>query len=261
MLNLENISFRIGSKVLLNNITATFKPGKMNLIVGPNGAGKSTLIKCLSKQLEPSAGKIYVGLKEMSRLSLLQLSKIRAVLSQNIDMAFPLKVWEVVMMGRYAHFQSKPTDVDEQACSEAMRFFDVISLAERNYLTLSGGEKQRVHFARVLAQIWFTQNNETRYLLLDEPLTFLDIRYQIQFMQQLQTLLKSQNLVVVGVVHDLNLAARFADTLLLLHEGNMLATGTAREVLTPENIQKAFELKASLQSSKELNSFYFHFEV
>ena len=148
-----------------------------------------------------------------------------------------------------------------KACTEAMRFFDVISLAERNYLTLSGGEKQRVHFARVLAQIWFTQNNETRYLLLDEPLTFLDIRYQIQFMQQLQTLLKSQNLVVVGVVHDLNLAARFADTLLLLHEGNMLATGTAREVLTPENIQKAFELKASLQLSKELNSFYFHFEV
>jgi iron complex transport system ATP-binding protein len=261
MLNLENISFKIGSKVLLNNITATFKPGKMNLIVGPNGAGKSTLIKCLSKQLEPSAGKIYVGLEEMSKLSLSQLSKIRAVLSQNIVMAFPLKVWEVVMMGRYAYYQSKPTRIDEQACSEAMRFFDVIELADRNYLTLSGGEKQRVHFARVLAQIWFSQNNECRYLLLDEPLTFLDIHYQIQFMQQLQKLLKSQNLVVVGVVHDLNLAARFADTILLLDGGSMLASGTPKEVLTSQNIQTAFQLKASLLSTKELNFFYLHFEV
>ncbi len=260
MLTIENISFKVGAKALLNGVSAKFEAGKMNLIVGPNGAGKSTLIKLISRQLVATEGKIYFGLDEITQLGIHQLSKIRAVLSQNIDMAFPLKVWEVVMMGRYPHFISKPSAEDERACEEAMRFFDVRSMTERNYLTLSGGEKQRVHFARVLAQLWFQQKNQSRFLLLDEPLTFLDIHYQFQFMHQLQSLLKEQDLVVVGVVHDLNLAARFADTVLLLNQGKMIEQGSAREVLTVENIKVAFQIEGEIHSIKDSNSFFLNFK-
>ncbi len=259
MLALENISFSVGKKNLLQNVSIKFEAGKMNLIVGPNGAGKSTLIKLVNGQLKATSGEIYFGLNELSQLSIQQLSKIRAVLSQNIDMAFPLKVWEVVMMGRYPHFISKPTAQDEKACEEAMRFFDIWTLAERNYLTLSGGEKQRVHFARVLSQLWFPQKGQSRFLFLDEPLTFLDIHYQFQFMRQLQSLLKDQDLVVVGVVHDLNLAARFADTILLLNAGKVVAQGAPKEVLTAENVQLVFQLQVEIHSLQNSEAFYLYF--
>ena len=150
------------------------------------------------------------------------------------------------MMGRYPHFAGKPAAADERACQEVMRFFDIENMADRDFLTLSGGEKQRVHFARVLAQIWFSVPEKSRYLFLDEPLTFLDIFYQFEFMGKLRELLKAGDLVMVGVVHDLNLAARFADNVLLLHEGKVLASGSKSEVLTRENIKAAFRMEPTI---------------
>lgn len=259
-MTLENITYSIAGKKLVDDVSAKFRVGKLNLIVGPNGAGKSTVIKILSGQLKPTSGKAYLGLEEVFSIDPKRLSQIRAVLSQQIELAFPLKVWEVVMMGRFPHFVTKPSEQDERACEEAMRFFDVWNMADRNYLTLSGGEKQRVQFARVLTQIWFPLEGRPRYLLLDEPLTFLDIHYQFQFMKQLQKLIQEQNLVVVGVVHDLNLAARFADTVLLLNNGKVLASGTTREVFTKENIRTAFHLETQLLPTKNELGFYLYFE-
>ena len=164
------------------------------------------------------------------------------------------------MLGRYPHFISKPGQRDEQAVEEAMRFFDVWEMSERNYLTLSGGEKQRVHFARVLSQIWFATPGEPRYLFLDEPLTFLDIHYQFEFMHKLLVLLKDPSLVVIGVVHDLNLAARFADTLLLLNNGGVLSSGTPAGVITSDNIQRAFHLAPVIHQQPDGKAFYVFFE-
>lgn len=242
MLRLENISVQIDSKKLLDEISIGFEPGKMNLIIGPNGSGKSTLIKATSKQILITRGSVHYGDEEINSLTYQQLAKFRAVLSQNTEVAFPLKVWEVVMLGRSPHFTSRPGSFDRHAVEEAMNYFDVSSMAERDYLTLSGGEKQRVNFARVLAQVWFPHPNQMRYLLLDEPLTFLDVNYQYQFMHKLQKLAEKKDMVIVGVVHDLNLAARFADRIFLLSEGKILAQGTASEVLIKENIQKAFHI-------------------
>lgn len=246
MLTLEHISFQAGDKKLLQNVSVKWQAGQMNLIIGPNGAGKSTLIKCISRQLPIHSGKILFNENEITQNSFESLARERAVLSQQIEVAFPLKVWEVVMMGRYPHFKNFATQADQQICEEVMRFFDVWNFGERDYLTLSGGEKQRVQFARVLAQLWSAQPTSPRLLLLDEPLTFLDIRYQIQFMKQLKQLIVQQNLLIVGVVHDLNLAARFADTLTLLHEGRVLASGATSEVLTRENISTAFQIEAEV---------------
>ena len=258
MIALTNVSFTIGSKVLLHSLSVQWSMDKMNLIIGPNGAGKSTLIKLVCKQLMPTTGYIKLGEMDLSAIPIEQLASIRAVLSQNSELAFPLMAKEVVMMGRYPHFKSKPSLHDFKAVEEAMRFFDVWYFADRNYLTLSGGEKQRVQFARVLAQIWYS-NESPRYLVLDEPLTFLDIHYQIQFMKHLKTLLAGGNLMVIGVLHDLNLAARFADSILLLNQGKVVANGLPENVLSKENIKTAFQLDTEIVRSEKTNSLHLLF--
>lgn len=258
MIQANNITYRIGSKTILKNISVNFESGKINLILGPNGAGKSTLVKVICNQLKPQEGSVFYEGIDIRKASVAELAKVRAVLSQNTELAFPLKVKEVVMMGRYPHFSVNPTAKDEQAVEEAMQFFDVEGMADRDYLTLSGGEKQRVHFARVVSQIWYPSGKGCRYLVLDEPLTFLDVHYQFQFMHKLRELLKKQDLVIVGVVHDLNLAAKFADHLVLLNNGELLASGTKEEVLNAENMKTAYRLEPVIHNDER--GMYLFFE-
>jgi iron complex transport system ATP-binding protein len=243
MLSAKNITYKIGDKTLLDNVSVDFAAGQLNLIIGPNGAGKSTLVKLLCHQIKPSTGIIHYAGKDVNSYSVRELACMRAVLSQNIDLAFPLNVAEVVLMGRNPHFSGQPKARDIKACTEAMQFFDVFDMADRNYITLSGGEKQRVHFARVLAQIWYPVDGQLRYLILDEPLTFLDVHYQFDFMRKIKKLLESTDLVVIGVVHDLNLAAKFAHQITLLHDGKVLANGDKHAVLSKENIKIAYRLE------------------
>jgi iron complex transport system ATP-binding protein len=244
MLTASNLTFRIGSKPLLSDISASFAPGKLHLIIGPNGAGKSTLIKMLARLLRPQTGRVeYEGI-DVSQTSETDLAKRRAVLSQAIEAAFPLTVREIVTMGRYPHFGVRPGPADEKIVDDVMEHFDVTEFSYRNYQTLSGGERQRVNFARVIGQLWRGDSTDAncRYLFLDEPLTFLDIRHQIDFMKKIQAFAAAPDVVTVGVVHDLNLAASFADHIVLLNHGRIVANGTAAEVLTAERIQAVFGL-------------------
>jgi iron complex transport system ATP-binding protein len=247
MLFAKNISFNVGATPLLQDISVQFQPRKINLIIGPNGAGKSTLVKILSGQLKPATGEVLYGGKNIAGIPVAEQARFRAVLSQNMELAFPLTVREVVMMGRYPHFDSSPRQTDKDICEEAMRFFDITGFVDRNYMTLSGGEKQRVHFARVVAQIWAQVEGQPRFLLLDEPLTFLDVYYQFGFMNKLCELAKQQNLVIAGVVHDLNLVGKYADYLVLLNEGKILAEGSKQSVLTENNLYAAYKMKAEIQ--------------
>lgn len=260
MLHAENISYSIDGKNLIHNVSVTFEPGKLSLIIGPNGAGKSTLIKTICHQLHPTSGKVHYNGRELSNYSDMELARIRAVLSQNIELAFPMKVWEVVMMGRYPHFTGQPGPRDEQACDEAMHFFDVSDMSQRDYMTLSGGEKQRVHFARVATQIWYPIEDTCRYLMLDEPLTFLDVQYQFHFMDKIKSLLKQNDLVVIGVVHDLDLASKYADQIILLSGGDVLSKGNKYEVLTCENIKCAFGIEPVLMQNDRKDSLYLFFD-
>lgn len=258
MIQAKNITYKIGSKTILKDISVNFEAGKINLILGPNGAGKSTLVKVICNQLKPQEGTVFYEEKNIRKTSVAELAKVRAVLSQNTELAFPLKVKEVVMMGRYPHFSVNPTTKDENAIQEAMRFFDIDEMADRDYLTLSGGEKQRVHFARVVSQIWYPSENGCRYLILDEPLTFLDVHYQFQFMHKLRELLKEKDLVIVGVVHDLNLAAKFADHLVLLNHGELLAAGSKEEVLNAKNMKTAYRQEPIIHTDER--GMYLFFE-
>jgi iron complex transport system ATP-binding protein len=243
----SNITFRVGAKVLISEISASFAPGGLHLIVGPNGAGKSTLVKVLARLLRPQTGTVEYEGADVSQASEAELAKKRAVLSQAIEIAFPLTVREVVMMGRYPHFSGRPGPTDERIVDEVMQHFDVTEFKDRYYQTLSGGERQRVNFARVLAQLWDDGFVDScRYLFLDEPLTFLDIRHQIDFMKRIRSFTDAADVVTVGVVHDLNLAARFADQIVMLHSGRIIAHGTPAEVLTTHRIEQVFGVEPTM---------------
>src|SRR4051794_6764896 len=229
MLRASNITFRVGNRALVSDVSVSFAPGQLHLIIGPNGAGKSTLIKVLARFLRPQEGTVEYDGADIYHTSESELARRRAVLSQAVEVAFPLSVREVVMMGRYPHFGGHPAPTDENIVDELMSFFDVTEFRDRNYQTLSGGERQRVNFARVLAQLWRPESandseSKSRLLFLDEPLTFLDIRHQIDFMKKVRQFTKARDVVTIGVVHDLNLAARFADQVVILNGGRVVAT-------------------------------------
>jgi iron complex transport system ATP-binding protein len=263
MLEASNITFRVGNRALIYGVSARFAPGRLHLIVGPNGAGKSTLIKVLARLLRPDTGTVKYEGADVHKESEFDLAKRRAVLSQAVEVAFPLTVREVVMMGRYPHFGGRPGPTDEKITDEMMEFFDVTEFSARNYQTLSGGERQRVNFARVLAQLWRASSgslhvddshstpSSCRYLFLDEPLTFLDIRHQIEFMKKVRGFTDAPDVVTVGVVHDLNLAARFADQIVLLKDGHVVANGTAAEVLTADRIRDVFGVETTFVPVKQ----------
>jgi iron complex transport system ATP-binding protein len=239
----RDIVYAAGGQEILHGVSAAFEPGRLHLIIGPNGAGKSTFVKVLSRLLKPRSGQVLYDGADVARTGEQALAQRRAVLSQAIEIAFPLWVHEVVMMGRYPHFSGRPAARDTAVVAEVMRYCDVEELAGRSYPTLSGGEKQRVNFARVLAQVWQPRDPRTgggRVLFLDEPLTFLDIGHQIDLMRKLRELSAAPDITVVGVVHDLALAARFADQLVLMHDGAVLASGPPQSVMTPANVRTAF---------------------
>ena len=245
MLEIRNAGYAVGKKWLLQSVSYKFVPGKCYMICGPNGSGKSTLMKLLSLSLLPDVGEVYYNTSKINYNKKEEYAKYRSVLSQQVDISFPMEVEEVVMMGRYPHFKINPTKEDIEICNEAIALQDLDAFRKRNFLTLSGGEKQRVQFARVLAQIWKMPQDGSRILLLDEPISSLDIKYQFDFLQHVKQFLNERT-IVIAVLHDLNLALNYADEILLLNRGRLFASGSPADVLSPENISKVFQLDFKL---------------
>lgn len=249
MIQAQNLSFQIRNKSLIDQISCEFEAGKLHLIIGENGAGKSTLIKLLSGQLKPTSGKVFFKEKDLKNFSISELAKHRAVLSQSLDFAFPMRVNDVILLGRYPYFNEQPSALDLQIINDLMQVFEIEEFEHRAYDSLSGGEKQRVQFARVFAQI-YPDKNESKLLFLDEPLTYLDISHQIDFMLKLKHAVREQNLTVIGVLHDLNLANRFADSLLLLKSGKLIAHGKPKEVMNEKNLETIYGITPSFIQGK-----------
>jgi len=235
MLELDNIYYSAGEKEILNGISAHFMPGHFSIIIGPNGSGKSTLLKIASGELNPKKGEVRYDNQKISPAKLHETAKIRAILAQQSELNFPLTVAEIVGMGRYPHYKSKPSKKDIEIISNALKELGLSTFKDRNYLTLSGGEKQRVHYGRVLAQLWHKETDRIRYLLLDEPVSFLDLNYQHEFLNRSKQLAKKGD-VVVAVLHDISLAALYADSIFVLQNGKLIAEGSPVDIITTDLI-------------------------
>ncbi len=245
MISAEQIKYSVGTKNILNNISVKFLPGTCNLIIGPNGSGKSTLIKLLSGEINNFDGQLSYNGSDIKNLTKLALAASRAVLSQQTELSFPMTVEEVVLLGRNPHFEFNPSKKDIEIVKEVMALLDLNSFTHRNYQTLSGGEKQRVHYARVLAQIWEAPKGEQRYLFLDEPLNNLDIYYQQIFLSIAVSLLNDTT-TLIGVVHDINIALRYADQLFFLKEGALIKNGAPEKIVDAILIKEVFNIDTQL---------------
>jgi iron complex transport system ATP-binding protein len=245
MLKVDQLHCQAGGRPVLRGINASFGPGQLHVIVGPNGSGKSTFIKAISGEWPVLSGTISYDGHPLAAETKPVLARRRAVMSQLPELNFPVRVDDIVMMGRYPHFAWRHGSHDTAICRQAMEQLSVLPLADRDYLTLSGGERQRVQFARALAQIWDPSQTGNRYLFLDEPVSSLDIHFQHEFLGLARSLAAS-GIILIAVLHDLNLALEYADRILFLKEGNIVAEGDAPAIVTPQLIREVFGITAHL---------------
>lgn len=202
-------------------------------MLGPNGAGKTTLLRLLSGEIPPNTGEVRLGGKPLERYRPAELARVRALLPQQRELSFPFSAYEVAFLGRMPHLEARAeTPQDHAAVQKALEQTDALGLAERLYPSLSGGEKARVDLARVLAQ-------EPAILLLDEPTNHLDPKHQLELLEHCRHLAHS-GCLVIAALHDLNLASLFADRLLLMKDGRVMASGTAQELLSPELLERVY---------------------
>ncbi|KAA9332226.1 heme ABC transporter ATP-binding protein [Hymenobacter busanensis] len=248
MLSAHNVSFRVGPKVLLHDASIDCPAGRFTVLMGPNGAGKTTLLRLLAGLYAPSEGNVLLNRRPLASYPAAELARVRAVLSQETQLVFPLSVQEVVLMGRYPHFRQAPNAYDHVIVQQALEALGMHAFAERDYLSLSGGEAQKVQMARVLAQLWEPLPNQPRILLLDEPVSSLDLNYQHQLLRRAHALSRA-GATVVAILHDLNLALTYADQLVLLKSGSVHTTLAAPETLTAGMVQAVFEVPVQLLSN------------
>lgn len=253
MLIADTISYEIGKRALVRDVSFSIRPGEMLVILGANGAGKSTLLRMLSGEKHPTKGSLTLHHKEISSYSSLELALKRAVLNQQNIVSMAFKAAEITMMGRYPHYRNQPGTRDLEVCQEVMQLCGTTHLAERSYLSLSGGEQQRVQLSRILAQIW---DIPQALLLLDEPVSGMDLQYQQQTLA-IAKALAIKGFMVVSILHDINLAAQYADRILLLKNGRKWYDGTASEVLNTKNIYEVFEIDSDVFTNPKTLRPYF----
>lgn len=246
MLRVEALHIRRAGKTVLADVTLDLLPGQVLGVLGPNGAGKSTLLTALCGELLPDQGKVWLGAQELKRLSGAQRAQRLAVLPQTSTLDFAFRVEEVVGMGRLPHQTGRVRD--EEIIRAALHAADAGHLSGRSYLALSGGERQRVHLARVLAQLWPGEAGQT--LLLDEPTSMLDPLHQHTTLQAIRSF-ADRGAAVLVILHDLNLAARYCDRILLLAGGRPHALDTPAQVLRPEPLKAVFGLDVLVQLHPE----------
>ncbi|HOP09722.1 MAG TPA: heme ABC transporter ATP-binding protein, partial [Candidatus Methanofastidiosa archaeon] len=250
-LSIDDIRFGYNDKEILNKIGFTSHHGEMLALLGPNGSGKTTLLKLLSKILCPESGVIRLGETDINEIPQKELAKEMAVIPQSFDTTFSFTAYEIVMMGRtpYVPRFGSEKENDFDVVERAMKRTDTWHLKDSLFFNLSGGEKQRVIIARALAQ-------EPHILLLDEPTSSLDINHQLEILSTVRSLVKEENMLVIAAFHDLNMAAKYFDRIVLLHKGSIFAQGTPEEVLTEDNIREVYGVDTIVKRNPLTDTLY-----
>lgn len=241
MIKVENLSFKVENKQILKNINVEFKKNVFTGIIGANGSGKSTLLKNVYRILKPTSGKIYVEDKNFHKMSDLNAARKLSVVAQEESISFDFKVSEIVKMGLYS--RKDKTDFEER--EEVIRCLKKTGMEdfyERSFLSLSGGEKQRVMISRALAQ-------NTEIMILDEPTNHLDIGYRMKMMD----IIKKENKTIIAALHDINIAAEYCDEIVLIDGGEIIKRGTPEEIIDAETLKNIFKVNAFIDKNPITN--------
>ena len=248
LLEIKSIFFKIKDKVILDDISLHIKSGDMVSIIGPNGSGKTTILKAISNEISITDGEINFINKNISDWDLNDFANKKAVLSQSNNLVFPFSVIDIVKMGRFP-LKNKGNQIEENnLCKKILNIFDLDDYVNQNYITLSGGEKQRVQLARVIAQIW-SDDYSKKILILDEPTSYLDIKHQHLLFQFLKELNK-KGLTIIMVLHDLNHALLNSNKIVVLKDSKLISFGETKNIITEELIKKVFEIDLKLINYK-----------
>ncbi len=226
---------------ILNNVSARFSEGGFHGILGPNGSGKTSLIRHIFKFLNIQKGSIYLEKKDINSISRKVMASKISFVPQNVNVEVDFTAYDMVLMGRTPYlkrFQDISKE-DEEKIYHAMKITNTLDLKDKSFSYLSGGEAQRVLIARAIAQ-------DTKYLVLDEPISHLDIRYQVEVMETLKKLNKEENKTIIAILHDLNLSAAYCDKILLMKDGKVFAEGKSADVLTKDNLKKVYDMDFSI---------------
>ena len=247
----QQASYGVDGRSLLERVSLALAPGEVHAVLGRNGAGKSTLLRLLSGDIQPGSGSVTLNGRALSAWTPRARARMRAVLPQSESLRFGFTAEQVVALGRYASPQHRP-EIERRIVHEALDLAGVGELALRRYPSLSGGERARVQFARVMAQIWeplpdtvSDAGGGARYLLLDEPTASLDLAHQHGCLLQARCFAAS-GVGVLAVLHDPNLALRYADRVTVLEQGRVIGQGATREVLTKELLERTYGIAIEL---------------
>lgn len=239
---INKLSFNYNGFPALKDVELEMGLGEVLSIVGPNGSGKTTLIKCINRILKTKHNTVLIDGKDTGKIGLRELSKMMGYVPQNSTSTFPFTVFDIVLLGRRPYIHWSLGERDKEIVAEILRFLGIDKLAMRHFDELSGGEQQKVVIARALAQ-------QPQILLLDEPTSNLDIKHQLEILCMLRGLAQSKHCSVIVAMHDLNLASRFSDRMLILKQGRIFAVGTPASVLTEENIESVYGVKSQVTNS------------
>ena len=232
-LQIKDLVFSYGSTRILDRITMELGSSEVLGIVGPNGAGKSTLIRCIDQILVPEHGTVLLDGQDMKTMSRMEIAKRIGYVPQSVSTVFPATVFDTVLMGRRPHLGWRSSEEDIDMVLEVLTMLKIKSLAMRDFNEISGGQQQKVLIARALAQ-------DSGIILLDEPTSNLDIKHQLEVMEIMRELVRKKEISVMMAIHDLNLAARYSDRIIMLNGGSIRDAGDPGSVLTAENIQSVY---------------------
>ena len=240
-LKVKNVEFSYASVPVLKDVCIGLAASEMLGVVGPNGAGKSTLIRCINKILQPRKGSILLDGRDINEMGLMELAKKMGYISQSTSHVFPATVFDTVLMGRRPHIGWRSSEKDTEIALEMMKMLNIEKFAMRDINELSGGQQQKVFIARALTQ-------EPDVLLLDEPTSNLDIRHQLEVMDIIKKIVREKGLSAIMAIHDLNLASRYADRIIMLNGGTIVDAGSPSSVLNSENIKHVYGVVAIVRN-------------
>lgn len=252
MITIRNVSHQIHKQTILHNINLTIPQGGITALIGANGAGKSTLLSLMARLKPLISGSISYNGRDLASTPTAQVAKMLAILTQENSIHSRIAVRDLLLFGRYPYHQGQPTAEDQAIVDNALVEFQLQDLAHRYLTELSGGQRQRALIAMVFCQ-------STEYVLLDEPLNNLDMYYARNLMQLLRQLAHSQQRTIIVVLHDINMAAAYADHVVAMKQGQVLFSGCPDEVFTVPNIQAAFNMEVDVLDCKGKKLIVHHF--